>query len=71
MYELFVATCPVVHPVALADTDRAKELLVGSLGKLSARDAVHAAVMLNHGVTRIATFDEGFDAVTGVERYAL
>lgn len=71
VYDLFVAACPIVHPVALADTDRAKELLVGSAGKFSARDAVHAAVMLNHGVTRVATFDRGFDAIKGVERYAL
>lgn len=34
----------------------------------SVRDAVHAAVMLNHGVTRIATFDAGFDRIAGLER---
>jgi predicted nucleic acid-binding protein len=31
----------------------------------------HAAVMLNNGVTRIASFDGGFDRVKGVERLAL
>lgn len=38
---------------------------------LSARDAVHAAVMLNHNVEWIATFDAGFDRVAGIRRYAL
>lgn len=35
---------------------------------LSARDAVHAAVMRRHGIERIMTFDRGFDALPGVER---
>lgn len=69
VYELFVQICPVVFPVTLADTDRAKDLLVTGSG-VSARDAVHAAVMLNNGVTRIATFDAGFDRVAEVQRIA-
>ncbi len=35
---------------------------------LSARDAVHAAVMDLRGVDRIMTFDRGFDAYPAVER---
>lgn len=70
VYELFVQICPVVLPVTLADTDRAKDLLVNGSG-ISARDAVHAAVMLNNGVSQIATFDEAFDRVEGVERMEL
>jgi predicted nucleic acid-binding protein len=38
---------------------------------LSARDAVHAAVMLNHGVEWIATFDADFDRVGGLRRLAI
>jgi predicted nucleic acid-binding protein len=59
-----------VLPVTLADTDRARDLLLAVDG-ISARDAIHAAVMLNHGVERIATFDRGFDAVPGIERWEL
>ena len=70
VYELFVQICPVVLPVTLADTDRAKDLLVTGTG-VSARDAVHAAVMLNNDVRRIATFDAGFDGVSGIERIDL
>ena len=70
VYDLFVDLCPTVLPVTLADTDRARALLVSSRG-ISVRDAVHAAVMLNHDISEIATFDEGFDAVEGVKRIAL
>jgi predicted nucleic acid-binding protein len=54
----------------LTDTNLARDLLAKHQG-LSARDAVHAAVMLNHGVEWIATFDAGFDRVAGLRRYAL
>jgi uncharacterized protein len=70
VYDLFVAVCPVVYPVDLSDTDRARDLLCGG-EKISARDAVHAAVMLNHGLTEIATFDEGFDRIEGIGRVRL
>lgn len=70
VYDIFVQVCPVVLPVTLPDTDRAKDLLVNSAG-ITARDAVHAAVMINNGVPRIATFDTGFDRVEGIRRVAL
>ena len=53
VYDLFVEICPVVLAVTLADTDRARDLLLGVSG-ISPRDAVHAGVMLNHGVEWIA-----------------
>jgi hypothetical protein len=70
VYDLFVEVCPVVLPVTLADTDRAREFLPGS-SRISVRDALHAAVMLNNGVTEIASFDEGFDGITGIRRLGL
>ncbi|CAN5646398.1 type II toxin-antitoxin system VapC family toxin [soil metagenome] len=70
VYDSFVQLCPVVLPVALPDTDRAREILQGSDG-ISVRDAIHAAVMLNNDVEQIATFDEGFDRVTGIARVTL
>ena len=70
VYDLFVGICPVVLPVTLADTDRARGLL-RSVAGISARDAVHAAVMLNHGIQLIATFDSGFDRVPGIRRVDL
>ncbi len=65
VYELFVQICPSVLDVTLADTDRARDLLLAVAG-VSARDALHAAVMLNHQIDRIATFDRGFDRVPGI-----
>jgi predicted nucleic acid-binding protein len=53
--------------VTLADTDRARDLLMEVQG-ISARDAIHAAVMLNHDVEWIASFDGGFDGVPGIRR---
>ena len=70
VYELFVQLCPTVFPVALADTDRAKSL-VTTVSGVGVRDAIHAAVMLNHEVTEIATFDEGFDRIDGITRVEL
>lgn len=70
VYSLFVEICPVVLPVTLADTDRALEILTSAAG-VSVRDALHAAVMLNHEVTSVATFDRGFDGIAGIERLEL
>jgi uncharacterized protein len=70
VYDLFVQICPVVLPVGLADTDRARDILC-SVASISARDALHAAVMLNGGIERIASFDRGFDAIDGITREAL
>lgn len=36
--------------------------------RLSARDAVHLAVMARHRVSRILSFDRGFDGYPGVVR---
>jgi len=70
IYSLFVDICPAVFSVTLADTDRARDLLVTVPG-IAARDAIHAAVMLNHNLEWIATFDAHFDRVPGISRLPL
>jgi predicted nucleic acid-binding protein len=70
VYELFVEVCPVVLAVTLAETDRARDLLAQVDG-ISARDAIHAAVMLNHDIEWIASFDEGFSRVPRIRRMEL
>ncbi len=70
MYDLFAGLVPTVFSVTLADTDLAKRILLSTPG-LSARDAVHAGVMLNREVSWLATFDRGFDRVEGVNRVEL
>jgi hypothetical protein len=47
--------------------ERAKQIVLG-YRKLSARDAIHLAVMQQHGIDRILTFDTGFDGCPGIVR---
>ena len=49
------------------DVERAKEIVLG-WSQLSARDAVHLAVMERHGITQILSFDLGFDQFPGISR---
>ena len=45
----------------------AKQIVLG-YPQLSARDAVHLAVMRLHGIDRILSFDSGFDGFQGITR---
>lgn len=56
-----------IFPVDLADVERAREVFLGS-GSLSARDALHVAIMQRRGVQTILSFDRGYDAVPGIRR---
>ncbi len=50
-----------------ATVERAKEIVFGNK-RLSARDAIHLAVMEQHGISRILSFDTGFDGFPGIAR---
>ena len=56
-----------VLPIDRQDAEEAKDIVL-RYGSLSARDAVHAAVMRRHGIDRIMTFDHGFDVHPAIER---
>jgi uncharacterized protein len=56
-----------VMPIECRHAERAKEIVLGS-HRLSARDALHLAVMEHHEVARILTFDRGFDGLPGITR---
>ncbi|MGH2854014.1 MAG: type II toxin-antitoxin system VapC family toxin [Solirubrobacteraceae bacterium] len=56
-----------VFPVEEHDVFLAKDL-VHAHPKLSARDALHAAVMRRRQIAEIVSFDRGFDAVLGLTR---
>ena len=47
---------------------RAARALIDSTDGLSARDALHAAIMQQAGVNRILSFNDGFDACSGIDR---
>ena len=56
-----------VFPIAQRDAERARTIVLGS-PRLSARDAIHVAVMEHHGIGRILSFDAAFDRVPGIAR---
>jgi predicted nucleic acid-binding protein len=47
--------------------ESAKQIVLGH-SRLSARDAVHLAVMQQHGISEILSFDSGFDGFPGITR---
>ena len=66
----FDALLGVVDEVFSVDqvaVERAKQIVLGQKA-LSARDAVHLAIMQIHGIKRILSFDRGFDSFPGITR---
>ena len=68
-FDLLDRVLDEVLPVDNAAVHRARDLLAAHPA-LSARDALHAAVMEHHGIHSIMTFDTGFDGLPGIERVA-
>jgi hypothetical protein len=66
-WDALLGVVDVVHSIELEDVTRARRLIDFG-GPLSARDAIHIAVMQRRGINRILTFDTGFDGVLGIER---
>lgn len=56
-----------VLPVTLETVSDAREIVIGH-PDLTARDAIHLAVMRRHGIGEILSFDRHFDGVPGVKR---
>ena len=66
----FDALTGVVDEVLAVDraaVERAKRIVL-EYQRLSARDAVHLAVMEQHGIDRILSFDRDFDGFPGITR---
>jgi predicted nucleic acid-binding protein len=66
-FESLLAVVDEVFPIELADGERSRDVLLAN-PQLSARDAIHAAVMERRKVGTILTFDGGFDALPGIKR---
>ena len=58
---------PVIHSLESADMQRAIQICA-VYPKLTARDAIHTATMLNRGILHIVSADTHFDSVTGIQR---
>ncbi len=66
-FDALLGVVDEVFPVQAPTIGRAKEIVLARR-KLSARDALHLAVMEEQGVTEILTFDAGFDGYPGITR---
>ena len=66
-FDALLGVTDQVFPIELTDVERAKAG-VQARNQLSAREAIHVAIMQRHGIARILTFDSAFDAVPGIKR---
>ena len=66
-FNVLTETVDEIFPIDVALVERAKSIVFAYEG-LSARDALHAATMQQHRVTRIMSFDTGFDLIPGFTR---
>jgi len=56
-----------VFPIDRSAAERAKGIVLEHR-RVSARDAVHLAIMEQHRIEQILTFDSGFDGFVGITR---
>ncbi len=68
-FDSVMGVVDVVFPIERTDIERARRLL-RTTPRLSARDAVHLAVMQGRDVGRILSFDSVFDGIPGIVRLA-
>jgi predicted nucleic acid-binding protein len=68
-FEALLGVVDEVLPIERRHMQRARDLVLGSR-RISARDALHVAVMEGAGISRIISFDTGFDGIPGITRVA-
>ena len=68
-FDALLGAVDEVFPVTVENVTSAREILLAS-PTLSARDAIHVAVMRQHGVEEILSFDRAFDDVPDIRRIA-
>ena len=66
-FDALLGAVDEVLPISGVEVLRAREIVLGKPG-IPARDAIHVAVMEVHGISRILSFDRGFDGLPGIER---
>ena len=66
-YDALLGVVDEVLPITQRNLQRAKDIVLGS-GKTSARDALHLAVMEQHKIDTVLSFDSGFDGHPGITR---
>jgi uncharacterized protein len=66
-FDVLLSVVDVVYPIEGADVQRARRL-VRRVERVSARDAVHMAIMQRHDVDEVLSFDAAFDGMPGIRR---
>ena len=66
-FDALLGVVDEVFPVTLPDVERAKTIIHGHT-EVSARDALHLAVMEGQGIAQVMSFDAGLDGFAGVRR---
>ena len=66
-FDALLGLADEVFSIEPENVQRAKTILLGKYG-LSARDAIHLAVMEQRGIQRLLSFDQGFDQYPNVRR---
>jgi hypothetical protein len=68
-WDLLGAVIDETYAIDRADVERARGIVL-ERHRLSARDAMHLAVMERRKVSRVMSFDAGFDGLPGIVRLA-
>jgi uncharacterized protein len=68
-FDALLDVVDAVLPIEHRDAELARDLLLARW-QLSARDALHVAVMQRYGIDQIISFDRRFDDVSGIVRLA-
>ena len=66
-FDVLQATTDDIYPVEIRDVLAAKEIL-DKIQRMTARDAIHLAVMRRRGICKIFSFDADFDNLPGIIR---
>ena len=66
-FDVLLGVVDEVAGVEIEDVERAKNIVLGR-ASISARDALHIAIMERRGIDQILSFDKGFDAFPGLHR---
>jgi uncharacterized protein len=66
-FDALLKVADQVFPVDQNTAERAKTIVMGQAA-ISARDAIHLAVMEQHSIAQILSFDSGFDGFPGIRR---
>jgi predicted nucleic acid-binding protein len=66
-FDVLLGVVDEVFAVDLGDVERAKGVIL-ERPSLSARDGIHVAIMQRRQITKILSFDSGFDGIPGLAR---